>query len=601
MLDIEKNEKISASEEHQCGLSSPSEVKKTSGVAKIELVKSTIKPRFLWIFALSIFLTCWVATLDSLTTFNYQPFATSSFNRHLMLLTLTIATLVISAVSKPFIAKISDLSSRPAVYVLVLVLYCLGFVILACLPTIAAFVIGTVFISIGQSGVNLMNNIIVADMTPLKWRGFVNALMSTPYLVTTWVSGYIINDIVSLNWRWGYGMFAIISPVALAPAILIMVWLDRRAQKEGKISFSDHRNHEDVVLQAWATRLRDLLIEIDAIGLILLGFAFSLLLLPFSLYEYAKGGLSNPSMIAMIVVGGVLLIAYVIYECWFAPFPLLPRRVLLNRTFICCVMIDVVYQFGGYLPLLYFSSYTMAVLNLSIRDWTYLSNTYTMGLCFFAIIWGLLFRIYHRYKLFQVYGICIKLIGMGIYVKCAAQSTPPSLGTVVAGLIVTSLGDSASVMGTQVAAQAAVPHQDMAATISVLSLYSSIGAALGSAVTSLIWSSKMPKALLKYVGNQELAASFYTAVTDISATPWNSAPRLEAIHAYQEVNHLLFSAGLGISSAMLIGAILQTNFYLGDNHNCVEGVQEEEYDKENEVSVKTFISKFVDFIKHPIN
>ena len=97
-----------------------------------------------------------------------------------------------------------------------------------------------------------------------------------------------------------------------------------------------------------------------------------------------------------------------------------------------------------------------------------------MGLCFFGVFWGALFRVFRRYKIFQVTGIAIKLIGMGLYVLCSTKEDGPHLGLVVAALIITCFGDAANVMGTQVAAQAAVPHQDMAATISVLSLYLSL-------------------------------------------------------------------------------------------------------------------------------
>lgn len=276
-------------------------------------------------------------------------------------------------------------------------------------------------------------------------------------------------------------MFAIVTPVALTPAIMIMSWLERRANNGGQIpdgcnSLIQKKKglneySADGIRNLWQI-FKTAMIEIDAFGLILLGFAFSLILFPCSLYSYTEGGWNNASMIAMEVVGGVFLICYVVYEIFAAPFPLLPKRVLMNRTFICCVINDFIYQMAGYFSLLYFTSYTPVVLNLSTRDWVYLSNTTTMGLCFFGILWGAAFRVFHRYKVFQVVGIGIKLIGMGLYIACSRKEGSPGICIVVAALVVTNFGDAANVMGTQVAAQAAVPHQDMAATISVLSLYS---------------------------------------------------------------------------------------------------------------------------------
>ncbi|CAI4045772.1 hypothetical protein N7582_003647 [Saccharomyces uvarum] len=579
---------------------------KTRGVTRIEVVKEKMSTKVTWILAASILLTAWIAALDATTTYNYQPYATSSFNRHSMLSTLTIANSVIGAVCKPFIAKISDLSSRPVTYFVVLILYVIGFIITACSPTIAAYVVGSVFIAVGQSGINLMNMVIVADTTSLKWRSFITSLLSVPYLVTTWISGYIVQNIISSNWRWGYGMFAIITPVALTPAILVMAYLEHEANKTGEIPIGSDpltekkreiRESGISGFKGYWQLLKTSLIEIDAFGLILLGFAFSLILLPCSLYSYAEGGWKNPSMIAMEVIGGIFLISYVIFEVFFAPFPLLPKRVLVNRTFICCVVIDFIYQMGGYFSLLFFTSYTFVVLNLSYKNWVYLSNTTTMGLCFFGVVWGVLFRYFHRYKIFQVVGIAIKLIGMGLYVACSKKDGSPGIGLIVAALIVTNFGDAANVMGTQVAAQAAVPHQDMAATISVLSLYSSIGAAVGTAITSAVWTNELPGALLKYVPDKEKAITFFESLTLIWQEPWGSENREGAIAAYQEVNYTLFCMGLGVSSIMFIVALFQTNFYLGDQQNCVEGEQKEDYHHNANGTEMTLMNRVFDFWK----
>lgn len=148
-------------------------------------------------------------------------------------------------------------------------------------------------------------------------------------------------------------MFAIIMPVALGPAVIGLIYLDRKARKLGFVEEAaadvlrragDHNPDEFVGVREqepaaadyaapaesktlWQNLARSL-VEIDAFGLLLLGFGWSLLLLPFSLKTYAKGGWTNPSMIAMIVVGGVILIGYVVYEVNWAPVPSAPRRLV---------------------------------------------------------------------------------------------------------------------------------------------------------------------------------------------------------------------------------------------------------------------------------
>lgn len=162
-------------------------------------------------------------------------------------------------------------------------------------------------------------------------------------------------------------MFAIIMPVALGPAIVVLIRLDRKAKKGGianmASSAAERRAAREqaevegqgpptgitfapatVMNETWVQACRRNLEEVDAFGLILLGFGWALLLLPFSLKTYAHDGWRNPSMIAMMVVGGLLLIAYAVYETVWARFPSMPRRLLFNRTFIMAIIIDTTYM-----------------------------------------------------------------------------------------------------------------------------------------------------------------------------------------------------------------------------------------------------------------
>lgn len=162
-------------------------------------------------------------------------------------------------------------------------------------------------------------------------------------------------------------MFAIIMPVVLGPAIAVLIRLDRRAKKEGIVNMASSAGERcaarkqaekeglegprgTIVTPAvasdetWMQAFRRNLEEIDAFGLVLLGFGWALLLLPFSLKTYMTNGWKNPSMIAMMVVGGLLLIAYSVYEIKWARFPSMPRRLLFNKTFVMAIVIDSTYM-----------------------------------------------------------------------------------------------------------------------------------------------------------------------------------------------------------------------------------------------------------------
>lgn len=62
--------------------------------------------------------------------------------------------------------------SRPWVFVMALVSYVMGFAIIMKSPTLAAYIVGNVFVSIGAAGLGFLTSVLTADLVPLKWRGF---------------------------------------------------------------------------------------------------------------------------------------------------------------------------------------------------------------------------------------------------------------------------------------------------------------------------------------------------------------------------------------------------------------------------------------------
>lgn len=171
-------------------------------------------------------------------------------------------------------------------------------------------------------------------------------------------------------------MYAIIMPVIMGPALLVLIRYENKAKKagflapaaksadeptstsatttitkhgsedgnsdpeEGKEAVHDLNKTEhdaqdlEEANQTITQKMLRIWFEMDVFGLLLLGFGWALLLLPFSLSVNADNGYKNPSLIAMFVVGALCLIAYCVYEALWARFPTAPVRLLKNRTFL---------------------------------------------------------------------------------------------------------------------------------------------------------------------------------------------------------------------------------------------------------------------------
>ena len=112
---------------------------------------------------------------------------------------------------------------------------------------------------------------------------------------------------------------------------------------------------------------------------------------------------------------------------------------------------------------------------------------------------------------------------MGLTVHARKQSS--SIQELVWTQLLIGIGGAFSVVGSRVASQASVPHQDLASVIALLAMWTQLGSAVGSAIVGGIWTNTMPqnlKAALPGVAQttiNKLYASLTTVRTYARGTP----------------------------------------------------------------------------------
>lgn len=219
---------------------------------------------------------------------------------------------------------------------------------------------------------------------------------------------------------------------------------------------------------------------------------------------------------------------------------------------------------------LYWGSYVYIAKPWSYQDWVYYGNTLTLALCIFGPVAGLLQRWTHRYKAIQIVGLCLKIIGMGILLD--GHQATNNTAAMVMSMILIGAGGAMSVVGSRVASQASVPHQDVALAISLLSLWSKIGSAIGSAVVAVIWSSQMPQQLREHLpaGTSEATVKkLFNNVKAVRKYDFDSPMRQGAIVAYRNMLYYCLAPALALAFIPLVAACFQTNYYLGKQQNAV--------------------------------
>ncbi|KIJ51356.1 hypothetical protein M422DRAFT_43910 [Sphaerobolus stellatus SS14] len=538
------------------------------GVKTVEATHKVFGKYTKWALFIGLALSTYIYSLDGQTTYYYLALAASSLGDHGLIASVQVAQSIITAVGKPVVAKIADVHSRGIAYAFVLVFYVIGYIVIASANNIETIGGGIVLYAMGYTGLQLLTQIIIADITSLQWRALVNGLTSLPFVINAFVGGNIATSILTNStWRWGYGMFAILIPVSLAPLIVTLLWAERKAKKLGIVNTVVHggtnaEREEGSLIQRMLRGAE----KLDILGLVLIGTSVALILLPLTLAPNSKGGWKNPSMIAMIVVGFVVIPIFAVWEAKFAKFPVFPRRFLSNRSAIIASAIGFLDFISFYLSFSYLYSFVLIVKPWTLVNVTYFIQTQTVALTVFAIMCGVLMRFLHRGKWLLVAGLTIRLAGAGLMINSRGADAPDA--EIVWSQLLQGIGGGFAAVAAQTNAQASVTHTDVAMVTAVVLLLTEIGGAVGSAIGN------MPARLAKHLPflSQADRDTLYGSLYAVAAYPQGDPVRAGVILAYSDVMKIMTIAATAVAVLPLILAFFMPDWYLGTQQNAIDNV-----------------------------
>jgi hypothetical protein len=335
-------------------------------------------------------------------------------------------------------------------------------------------------------------NVFIADTSCLKNRAFMFAYASSPYIITVWITGPLVQFyLAGPGWRWFYGSFAIITAVVMLPLLALFSVNYRKAVRADIIGSTKIKRSSTYAIRYYA-------VEFDVGGLILLMGGLVFLLLPFNLYSYEEGKWRN-SFIISLIIGGLMLAGFVLYEILVAKKSFMPFELLLDRTILGGCIVSAVFFISFFVWNAYFYSYLIVVTGLNVTEAIYISNIYRAGSCFWSIIVGTLILWTGRFKWIALYfGVPVSMLGVGLMIHFRNDSDV-SVGFIVLSQLLIAFAGGALVITEQMAAMAATTHQYIAVVLAVEGMFYSIGGGIGSSISAALWTGVFPKRLAKYL------------------------------------------------------------------------------------------------------
>ncbi|KAK0624945.1 major facilitator superfamily domain-containing protein [Bombardia bombarda] len=288
--------------------------------------------------------------LDTTIIASALPFIAADFNEIPQLNWIISSFNLTTTAFLPLWAQIADIFGRPAALYATIAILSVGSAICTGAPTSAfgALLLGRALQGMGAAGINICVRTILADRVSLaeystNWTIF--ALFSAAsYSVGPVAGGYLTNA----SWRWCFGINLPVAAVAVVLAVVLLrgelLGPQALPELEEKRQRQRHQPREgageEVLLERRRRRrnketrkgrflLR--LATIDYGGQLLFLWGFGLLILAFT---WAGGtyAWSSPAVVAPLVVGLVLAVAWLLYERSMAPGGFMARRFPLQRA-----------------------------------------------------------------------------------------------------------------------------------------------------------------------------------------------------------------------------------------------------------------------------
>ncbi|KAK7747662.1 hypothetical protein SLS62_008988 [Diatrype stigma] len=536
------------------------------GVERIAAISAAFTTPLKVILFVGIFLVAYCYGLDATVRYTYQTTATNSYSQHSLLGTMNTVRAIVAAAIQPPYARVADKFGRVELLLFASVFYVVGTAVAAASDGVEAFAAGQLLYQIGYTGLMLLIEVLVADVTSLQNRVLFSFVPALPFLINTWVSGDIASaTLLRAGWRWGIAMWCIILPVCALALFAPIVMAKRRAAAQGKLP----PRHLAKGGRGLARAVYDLGSEIDVVGIILLSAMLTLILLPLTLAGGTTQTWRSAKIIVMLVFGALCIPLFAIWEVRFARYPCVPFSALTDRTVIACLVIAVGLNMSWYLQGDFLYTVLVVSFDQSVKNATTISSLYSFCSVVTGVLTGAMVRKTHRVKPFAMAGTLVFILAMGLLIKFRNGSA--GVSGMIGGQVVLGIGGGLFSYPVQALIQAASSHEHMATVTALYLSFYQIGSALGNAISTAIWTQVLPGALLQELGDAALAKDAYSApLTFVLTYTAGTAERVAMVAAYSHVQRYLAITGLCLSVITFAASLCLRNFRVDGRQSLSE-------------------------------
>ncbi|EON69845.1 hypothetical protein W97_09108 [Coniosporium apollinis CBS 100218] len=475
----------------------------------------------------SIWVGVFLAALDSTVIATLSAPISTSFNSFTLLSWLASAYLIANAALQPLAGRLTDIFSRRAGLIFSNIFFAAGNLICGLAKSEWVIILGRIVAGMGGGGLFAISTFVASDLVPLRkrglWQGFGNICFGLGSGLGGVFGGWI-NDV----WGWRTA-FLVQVPFVVVSGILVCFTVHIPV-KEKNVS-----------------RIK----RVDFLGAFTLVVTLVLLLLGLN-----SGGnvvpWTHPLVLTSLPLSAVFLLIFIYVEDKIASEPIIPVRLLLNRT-VASACLTNWFTTMSVFALLYYGPIYFQVRGLSTTGAGARLIPQSVGAAVGSLGSGLIMRATGRYWLLNAITEGILVLSFALVAATFDLNTPavpPFIYFFLGGL-----GYGGMLTVTLLALISAVDHEHQAVITSASYAFRSTGSTIGITIASAVFQNVLKRELWERFGSRKDAAEIIGRVRDSLDEVKHLPPewKLGVLETYMDALRAVWWTMLGIS---LLGALI---------------------------------------------
>ncbi|KAF9402024.1 hypothetical protein BGZ94_005019 [Podila epigama] len=505
--------------------------------------KNMTTKEFNWLWA-GVLIQSFCMAFETQTSYGISGYVNQYLKASSLQAVLPTVQAVIATAMVPLYTKVSDVFGRAPSLTFACLCYLIGVGVEGSSDTFTQLAVGQLILALGNTGIQALSQVVIADTTSLLTRGIMFAMYDVGTIANIWISQALIDPITlggpPDKWRIGYIAGGIVAGIG-ALALLIPLWYVQRQLERRKVAQPPHKT------------LKWLAHEFDIPGAVLMILALSLVCLPLTLAKRATGNWENPAIISMLLIGAICFVLLFFWETRYASRPILSIKVWTNRTAFGSLMIMFLLKFMGHVAWQYLTQYFVVSRDVTFGGANLLVRGYQVGWLVCELVAALWLKKFKRPRTMVWFGVFLYCLGIGLMIP--ARHPTASTTFIVVAQVLGGAGSGIAHLSCSVLVTGVVHKRDIASVVGATQILIWFGAGVGGAIGGAIWTQHLPLRLKEHITvPYDETRAMNEPLTYVKLLP--AETKRQVVEAYSDSIKLMSIVGLAFAVLALACASL---------------------------------------------